>query len=131
MIINKLEWLSGLWCMKNSSEEIHEHWMSPGYGVMLGINRTHKNGKTYFEYLRIAEIDNTVTYYAMPMGKQETRFELEEMGDEYVLFSNYNHDFPNRISYRLIEDQLHVTVESTGDKARSISWVWGKGHDQI
>ena len=77
--------------------------MAPAGGLMLGMNRTIRAGKVVdFEYLRIVEEEDGWTgLIASPSGQEKARFKLISMSANEVVFENPEHDFPQRIIYRL------------------------------
>ncbi len=71
---------------------------------MLGMSRTVSGGKTVaFEYLRIVEQeDGWIGLIASPSGQETARFRMVSISENDVVFENKEHDFPQRIVYRLI-----------------------------
>ena len=83
---------------------------------MLGLNRIVKDGKTVsFEFLRIvAEEDGWTGLVASPSGQGTARFRMISMSANEVVFENPDHDFPQRITYRLHGDgKLLGRIEGT------------------
>ncbi|BDC52856.1 hypothetical protein F183_A51710 [Bryobacterales bacterium F-183] len=108
---NGLEWLTGCHTLTTPrGVNIQENWTSTEGGLMLGVNRTIRNGKAVaFEFLRI---DSEHTYIAMPGGKNETHFRLASKSDTEVIFANPEHDFPKRIIYRKTAEGLTARVDA-------------------
>lgn len=106
-----LGWLSGCWAYDGRAPGSGEYWMPPAGGSMLAVSRTIKGERTAgFEYLRIAELDeNSIALFASPSGKAPVRFDLVSLTDNEVMFENPEHDFPQRIIYRLGETNLGDT----------------------
>jgi hypothetical protein len=114
--IDDLEWLSGCWAAANQDAGSGEQWMPPAGGTMLGISRSVRDGRTVaFEFIRIAEqADGELVFIASPSGQNTTQFSMTSLGDREVIFENPDHDFPQRIIYRLISDEeLLGRVEGT------------------
>lgn len=87
---------------------------------MLGVSRRVHGGKTVaFEFIRITEQDDgKLVFIASPSGQETASFSMTSIGDREVIFENPDHDFPQRIIYRLISDQdLLGRVEGTLDGA--------------
>ena len=42
--IDRISWIAGAWKIDDSGRVIHEQWMEPLGGTMLGMSRTVKNG---------------------------------------------------------------------------------------
>jgi hypothetical protein len=81
---------------------------------MLGMSRTIVSGKTReFEFIQIRQQENgDIFYVALPSGQNETWFKLVKMGEKEAVFENPEHDFPQRIIYRLENDgSLHARIE--------------------
>ena len=124
--LEELKWLTGAWVSEEGGRFTEEHWIAPKGGMMLGINRSvARNGKGSFEFMRIAETPGGVTFFASPGGMGPTPFPFKESGPDSVTFENPEHDFPQRIMYRLMEGQLAGRIEGTIDgKAQSMEWNW-------
>ncbi len=61
--IDSLGWMCGTW---EGFAESLESWMAPRDGLMLGVNRTLRVGKTpFFEFLRIEERPDGIVFVAM------------------------------------------------------------------
>lgn len=83
---------------------------------MLGISRSVRDGRTVaFEFIRIVElVGGELAFIASPSGQNTTQFSMTSLGDREVIFENPDHDFPQRIIYRLISDEeLLGRVEGT------------------
>lgn len=133
--IQSLSWLAGRWCDKELQEGAYEEefWTSPsgGGGIMLGVHRTViavKDRKPFFEYLRIEQDHESLTYYASPRGQTTTAFRLSEIGHHSVQFSNPAHDFPQHIRYWLDNQGfLHAKISGKQqDKTKQFEWIWRK-----
>jgi len=118
--IDDLAWLSGCWAAVDQEPGSGEQWMPPAGGTMLGVSRSVHGGKTVaFEFIRIAEQDDgKLVFIASPSGQKAASFSMTSIRDREVIFENPDHDFPQRIIYRLISDQdLLGRVEGTIDGA--------------
>ena len=100
-----LAWISGCWEGRSEDRVYTEQWMKPAGGLMLGMSRTIRGGKAFeFEFLQIREDASTVSYVAKPPGQAEASFKRIRQSDREVVFENLQHDFPQRILYRLQTD---------------------------
>lgn len=120
-------WLAGHWRGGEDGRITEELWLSPAGGLMLGLNReVGRDGRAFFEYLRIERTAEGIFYVASPRGGEATRFRLVRLGDGEALFENQAHDFPQRISYRLTGPHtLEVTISGEeGGRTKSIGWSW-------
>ena len=116
--IDDLAWLSGCWVSANQEPGSAEHWMPPAGGTMIGMNRTVRDGKTVaFEFIRIVEQEGGgLEFIASPSGQNTTGFSMINITNREVIFENPDHDFPQRIIYRLVSDEeLLGRIEGTID----------------
>jgi hypothetical protein len=114
--VNDFAWLAGCWERSGKGREVVEQWMKPGGDLMLGMSRTVANGKaSEFEFLQIRQKENgEIFYVAIPSGQKETWFKLVKYGGNQAVFENLEHDFPQRIIYRLEKDgSLAARIEGT------------------
>jgi hypothetical protein len=113
--IGKLDWFAGCHVMETPKLKIEEQWMKPEGGMMLGINRTVRAGKTVaHEFLRIdAKPDGAVVYTGLVGTKGETPFQLTSQTDSEVIFENPTHDFPQRILYRKTPEGILARIDGT------------------
>ncbi|HEX7115588.1 MAG TPA: DUF6265 family protein [Steroidobacter sp.] len=114
--IASLSWLSGCWASERGEPGSGEMWSAPAGGTMLGISRTIKDGKTVeHEFMQIREeAPGRIVFIALPSGQVETRFTLVRSEPHEWVFENPDHDFPQRVVYRLnAPDELHAYVEGT------------------
>jgi hypothetical protein len=124
-----LEWMAGLWVGVENGMRMEELWMRPAGGVMLGLHRDLDSaGLVWFEYLRIEATESGIAYVASPQGRGTTVFPLRELVRGHAVFENLEHDFPQRIIYRLADDGLHARIEGLEDgKVKAREWIWKKG----
>ena len=124
--IDDLAWMAGHWSATVDGIVMEEAWFEPLGGVMLGVHRDVRPGRSaFFEYLRIEERENGLVYVASPMGRGATDFSLSEIDGMRVVFENPDHDFPQRIIYTRDGGRLTASAEAMVDgKLRSEVWVW-------
>ena len=128
--LEDLSFLAGSWSRCTGDAEYEEVWLPARGGLMLGLNRTVRTaGKSAFEYLRIEEDANGVTYLASPQGRAATPFALVELAPGKAVFENPEHDFPTRIIYRLNADgTLTARIEGLVDgELQGSEWHWVRG----
>ena len=114
--LNDLSWLTGCWDGNIRGREVNEQWMKPAGGIMLGMARTVSQGKAAeFEFTQIREDkDGAIYYVAKPSGQPEASFKLVKLQNNEAVFENPQHDFPQRIIYRLeAGGSLFARVEAT------------------
>lgn len=125
--IDKVGWLAGSWELSSGTRTVHEQWMEPLGGSMLGMGRTVRDSKTVeFEFVRIEEQDGLLVYIAQPSGQKQASFRQTELTDSLVVFSNPEHDFPQSVRYqRLPDGTILARVEGTIDgKPRKIDFPY-------
>jgi hypothetical protein len=127
--IDKLGFIAGCWTMvRPNGTKIDEQWFAPSGGAMVGMSRSVRDGKLReYEFMRIAPGDDgKLRYVAIPSGQPEAAFPVKDIADGAVTFENPEHDFPQRILYRLVDkDTLVARIEgSVGGQARSADFPY-------
>ena len=125
----ELGWISGMWCQHSPDELIEEFWLAPRGGELVGLSRTTKGEKTIsFEFARIAMVDGVPNYLAQPGGRAPTAFKRSLGGENWIRFENAAHDFPKRIEYRRIGDELHAEISGpgSGDEPMRIEFKYSR-----
>ncbi|MCB1036611.1 MAG: SMP-30/gluconolactonase/LRE family protein [Acidobacteria bacterium] len=115
--------LAGSWGQGGEAIEV---WLPPAAGLMVGVNRPLvQKEKPFFEFLRIEEREGTLVYLAAPRGRGETAFRLTSHGEGSLVFENPEHDFPQRIAYRLEGDLLVAEAQAKREGTwQGISYRW-------
>jgi hypothetical protein len=111
--------------IRSANRVVHEQWMAPLGGMMMGMSRTVAGDAVReFEHLRIETRDGKATYVAHPSGQAETAFTAESVSDSLVVFANPAHDFPQKISYRRVgTDSVIARIEGPrGGQMRAINF---------
>ena len=127
--LEDLAWMAGCWERSSAARVVEEQWMRPSGGTMLGMSRTVVNGKTVeYEHLIIKHDGETIDYIATPSGQQQATFRLVKFSATEAVFENPEHDFPQRIIYRIKEDgSLHARIEGKmNGRARGIDFPFNK-----
>jgi hypothetical protein len=101
--VTALGWMAGCWAPEKGDAGSVEHWLAPAGGTMLGVSRTVKNGDTVeFEFMQLrVNTEGKLVFIALPSGQKQTTFVAVSVGKESVTFENPQHDFPQKVSYRL------------------------------
>lgn len=101
--VESLLWMSGCWTSVDAEPGSGEIWTSPAGGTLLGMSRTVKDGRTVaHEFMQIRETaPGQISFIAMPSGQSEASFPLKSLSEREVVFENPQHDFPQRLIYRL------------------------------
>lgn len=120
-----LSWLAGCWQSPQTDRRVEELWMRPDGGTMLGMSRTVVGGKTSeFEFMQIRQEEGKLVFTAKPSGQAEDSFTSIKLTSSEVVFENPQHDFPQRIIYRLNADgSLSARIEGTkGGETRAVDF---------
>lgn len=124
--LEDLSWMSGCWAGVGGETGSVEHWMAPAGGVMLGMSRTVRNSRTVaYEYMQIRQADDgRIEYTAVPSGQPAASFAMVGLSESEVIFENLEHDFPQRIIYRLQKDgNLEASIEGdVNGQARMVAF---------
>lgn len=113
-----LSWLAGCWDAEADEAGSVEHWLPLAGGTMLGVGRTVKSGKTVaHEFMQIrTDAQGKIVYIAKPDRKPEATFTATVVTPDAVTFENLQHEFPQRVIYRLqAGDRLAARIEGTRD----------------
>ena len=108
--------MAGCWERTDKSGSVFsEMWMKPAGNSMMGTGRTVKGGKTVdFEFLRIEQRTDGIFYVAKPKANaEETPFKLKTSTTNEFIFENLEHDFPQRIIYKLNGNFMAARIEGT------------------
>lgn len=122
-----LSFMAGCWSSTAADGATTEEcWLAPAGSVMLGVHRdVGAKGETFFEHLRIEQRGDTVVYVASPGGGAPTEFTLRKVSPDGAVFTNPQHDFPKRITYRRAPSgALRVVVDDGRAKGKRRGWVW-------
>lgn len=92
-----------------------EHFSIAGAGTMLGWSRTSRNGQLgSWEFQRVVDEVNEIVLEVWPNGeKAPARFVLtDRVPGTQAAFEDPDHDWPRRIRYQRIQDDLlQITVD--------------------
>lgn len=105
------DFIAGDWCAVNGESRFEERWTAAADGRMHALARSFKGARlTGFEFLRIEPVDGAYAYIAQPGGNPPTVFGASERGDQRIVFTNPQHDYPQRIEYWRDGSGLHAKV---------------------
>jgi hypothetical protein len=102
--LDRVAWLAGCWAGDGQEAGSEEHWTALAGETMLGMSRTVKRGKTIgYEFMQIRQASSgSIVYIAQPSGQPPATFTLKPgLPDGEAVFENLDHDFPQRVIYRL------------------------------
>ncbi|MEG2978100.1 MAG: DUF6265 family protein [Stenotrophomonas sp.] len=116
--IEHLAWLTGCWQLDGQPAGAGEQRSSLAGGTMLGSSRSLRDGRTVgFEFMKLRQHDDgRLVFTALPSGRDATDFTTTHIDGNEAVFENPRNDFPQRISYRRIDDQqLHARISIARD----------------
>lgn len=113
--------LKGTWKMEGLS--VYERWDQLNDNTLKGVSyKLSENGMEVSEYIEISGSKGKIQYTASVIGQNNGTgipFRLVQ-SDSLFAFENLKHDFPNRITYkRVSENLLNVTVSGNNGNAFS------------
>ncbi len=115
--IENIDWLIGQWQGKDVNDLVfHENWERDGKSSFTGSSCTiTPDGDTiYRETLKINLVDGTPYFVStVPKTKGPVLFKMVQGDAQTAIFENRDHDFPQRISYTL-ENNNHMKVKLEG-----------------
>ena len=112
--VERLSWLAGCWRAEGGEPGSGEQWLAPAGGTLMGVSRTVKNGNTVaHEFMQIrTAADGGLVFVAKPSGQAEGSFALMPGVPAEAVFENPQHDFPQRVIYRLEDGgRLRARIE--------------------
>lgn len=127
--IARVAWLAGCWESVNPRRVIEEQWTAPRGRNMVGMGRTVRGDSLVdYELTIIREEGDRLAYEAHPAGQPEATFRSIQIGESNVTFENLEHDFPQRVMYRLSgPDSLIARIEGTENgKTRGIDFPYSR-----
>lgn len=119
--IPTFDFLIGNWQQKKASGTISEHWKKKD-NTFVGSSYAYsaRGDKKLTETIVIKKTNND--WYLVVTGYEKgntgtTSFRLVKYSGNNLLFENLKHDFPQRISYQLIDkNKLSAWIEGPGEK---------------
>ncbi len=114
--ITQFNWLSGSWEMKEADGIVTEQWKQVNDSLMEGSSDFIKGDSVIpFETIRLFKRNNDFYYEAKAAGQNKelpVEFKLTAFSDTGFVAENPLHDFPKRITYRLVnKDSIHAFVD--------------------
>ena len=114
--IDQLKWLSGNWQTKGEEVTTTEEWSEVHDGHMHGRSDIIKGDSVIpFETVEIFKRDSSFFYEVKAAGQnneQPVAFRMTSFSDSGFVAENPQHDFPKRITYRLVnKDSIHASID--------------------
>lgn len=109
-------WLVGKWKLESDRVELYEEWKTDGKHRLKGESYVMRDDqKQVSEILFLEKFDDQWAYIALPEGQSIALFALVNSENNEFVFENKEHDFPQRIIYRLI-NQGEISASVEGEK---------------
>jgi len=103
--LKAFEWLLGDWSNEMKGQMIAEYWTKTNDSLFQGIGFGLKEQDTIFkETLQIIQIDGEIYYVPTVSGQNDNQpvlFKMIDIGENYFVSENKEHDFPQIIRYKL------------------------------
>jgi len=112
-------WLAGTRQMARANGFVEEHWTAATANVVFGVSRTVRGDRVVeFEFIRIEQRPEGIFYVAQPNGRPPTLFKLTRWDGTEAVFENPEHDFPKRVVYRRLPDNVVWAKVDAGEGSR-------------
>ena len=117
--ISELKWLEGNWKIETGQGTIIESWKIKNDSTLTGKS-VFIAGKDTMpqEKIELAFLDGHWTYNPVIGGQSEAnsaKFKVIFLNGTEFISENPEHDFPQRISYRRVKDQIFASIEGKND----------------
>ena len=116
--MRNLRQLEGTWS-SSSGVLFSENWQVVTDTLMIGTGFSLQNKDTAFKEVLKIFLNNHQVFYAAKVGDSErfVVFKLNVAKRNTWIFENYDHDYPNIITYKIDDDELIAsTTNSDGHK---------------
>lgn len=113
--LTRLAWLVGTWVGTTPAGlAIEEKWSAPEGSVMKGESKATQDGKSASTQQMTIEVrPDAVVFVATRSGQKAADFPFNDKasGPSVAFFMNLDHDWPTRIRYERVGDDLKVKVQ--------------------
>lgn len=112
----QMKWMIGIWKMNAGSGVIAEQWQIANDSTLTGKSFFIKDGKDTIPQETIELAYRNGNWYYIPVVKnqnnaQPVSFKIIFLKGSEFISENPKHDFPQRIAYRRIKNQLFASIE--------------------
>ncbi len=115
------DWMAGHWCGGTEERRIEEVWLPEAGGALLGMSRTWQDGSMEsFEFMRLVPKGEGAGFHVQPNGIAPTTFAIAGQGEDWAVFENAAHDFPNRIEYRRAGQALQAVISGPAEGGEAL-----------
>jgi len=118
--LEKANWFLGKWENKTPEGTFSEEWKVENDSVYYG--KSHyivKNDTIFTETIKLIQSKNNVFYIVTTIppqnGVEPVSFKLTSSTTDYLVFENPEHDFPKKITYKLVnKDSMYAEISGDG-----------------
>ena len=119
--LEKASWFLGRWENKTPEGTFSEEWKTENDSVLVGESYFINGKDTLFaETVQLEQQENDLFYIvSVPNQNKEkpVAFKLTSSTSDYLVFENPAHDFPKKITYKLVnKDSLYAEISGDGKK---------------
>lgn len=115
---NNFDWLAGQWVRINDSEgqTTYEFWEKKSEIEYAGLGFTMQQSDTIWkEHIYLREDDGNWLLEVRGMNDIEsTIFQLTSLKENKFVVENKENEFPKKIEYRLVNNQIHAVISGGG-----------------
>ncbi len=104
------QWFAGCW--ESPDQSAKEVWVAEPDGALMGFGVALDQGKVKFYELLKIEVNEggDLSYTAYPIGQAPASFHESERSDTSIVFTNPDHDYPQKIAYRREGNMLYAST---------------------
>lgn len=124
-----LSWLTGTWIGDHDGDYLEEIWSEPIGDTMMGVFRWVKDGKVWInEIVTITADPEGLVFRMRHFDRKMTAWEEKDKPFYYpmksiapyeIVFENPERDHPRRITYKRVNDKLHIILDGVKDGKKS------------
>ncbi|OFX19341.1 MAG: hypothetical protein A2033_13715 [Bacteroidetes bacterium GWA2_31_9] len=103
---NIFNWLEGEWKLNSANELSFENWKVINDSTLSGKSIFISKNDTISEILRIDRIGKNWVYIATVNQSNPILFTLNTVSENIFEFINPEHDFPQKIVYKIVDENL-------------------------
>lgn len=117
--LEKANWFLGKWEYITPFKSFTEEWKKENDSLFLSECFLVKEKDTiYAETIRLEQIKNELFYIITITNQNDNKpvtFKLTSSTSDYLVFENPTHDFPKKITYKLVnKDSLYAEISGDG-----------------
>ena len=112
------KWISGTWVLKTNRGDMVEKWVAANDSTFRGKSMMVKTpgDSAVQETIELQWRSKAWSYVPTVQGQNNNKpvvFPIIFSGREEFIAHNPNHDFPQRIAYRKVKNQLFASIEGS------------------